>query len=241
MKKISFLFVTLLCLQFVASAQNPVYGVFESKTLFQIGMMQDSAGDNVSSIVRFTPFANYSIQGHKDFSNKVGAYIGIGIKNQGFITKYSSDTTAKSRAYCLSIPVGLKFGNMEKDMYLYVAGEFLAQFDYKEKLFYNGEKEQKRKNYYNNDINPIAWSSTIGVTLQGFTFGAEYTLSNFFDSNYHFQPAVTGSSNSSQSPTYASPSASRILTFFVGFRTKLNSETLNTDEKKLQQAMAARY
>jgi hypothetical protein len=240
MKKFSFLFATLLCLQFVAFSQNPVYGVFESKTLFQIGMMQDSAGNNVSSIVRFTPFANYSIQAHKDFSNTVGAYIGIGVKNQGFITKYNNDTTVKSRAYCLSIPVGLKFGNMEKDMYFYLAGEFLAQFDYKEKVFYGSTKD-KRKNLYTNDINPIVWSSTVGVNLQGFTIGAEYTLTNFFQNNYQFQ-TVNGGGGSPGSPGMKpSPSASNILTFFIGFRTKLNSETVSADEKKLQQAMAARY
>lgn len=241
MKKIIFLFVSFLCLQFAAFSQTPVYGVFESKTLFQIGMMDDSAGNNVKSIVRFTPFANYSIQGHKDFGKSVGAYIGIGVKNQGFITKYSNDTTVKSRAYCLSIPVGLKFGNMEEDMYMYIAAEMLAQFDYKEKLF-TGSTKDKRKNYYTNDINPIVWSGTIGANLKGFTLGAEYTFTNFFADNYHFQTQPNGSGKSNSAGMIASPSASNILTFFVGFRTKLNSETMGADEKKLQQAMAsARY
>lgn len=235
MKKNLFLFVAFLCVQISAFSQNKLYGVFESKTLFQVGMLEDSAGGSVKSILRFAPFANYTLQGHKDFSNKFGLYAGIGVKNVGFITRQNStDMNVKSRAYCISVPLGLKFGNFKEDKYLFVAGEFLTQLDYKEKVFIGSDKS-KRKSYYDNDINLFNYSASIGLHLKGFIIGAEYTLSNFFDDKYRFQPVK------SNPATYAGPSKSNILTFFIGFRTNLSTVETSAPEKQLQQARAYQY
>ncbi|MBC7451981.1 MAG: outer membrane beta-barrel protein [Cytophagales bacterium] len=239
MKK-SVLVFTLLLLATLSYAQDDtkkkkLYGVFETKTLFQIGMLKDSAGGSMQSILRFAPFANYTLQLHYDVSNKFGIYTGVGSKNLGFITRYNSiGETVKSRAYCLSIPVGLKYGNMKEETYVYIAGEFLAQFDYKEKVF-DGSTKTKRKNM-NSDINSINWSTIVGLNYKGFTIGAEYTLGNFFSDSYKFQP-------SNNSPAYPTPSKSNILSFFLGFRTSLSSEDTNNDvtKKAIQQASLNRY
>ncbi len=236
MKKLIPAICTLFFLCLSSSAQNKPYGVFESKTLFQIGMLEDSAGNNMKSVLRFAPFANYTIQLHYDLSNSVGLYTGAGIKNVGFITRYNSiGVTQKSRAYCISIPVGVKFGNMKKERYGYVAGEFLYQFDYKEKVF-QGSNKDKRKNFYDSDINAVNWSVMAGFNMKGFTLGAEYTLANFFADNYRFQP------NTSSPVTHGSQSKSNILTFFIGFRTNLSAEkTENANQKVLQQAKLNQY
>ena len=234
MKNFILLSTCLLCMQISSFAQSNFYGVFENKTLFQIGIVEDSAGGNVSGPVRFAPFANYTLQGHKDFSNKFGAYTGIGVKNVGFITRYSSaDMTVKSRAYCVSVPVGIKFGNMKEERYLYVAGELLVQVDYKEKVFIDGDKS-KRKN--ENDINKLNYSAMIGFNMKNFTIGMEYTLSDFYGSSYNLVPQ-----KSNPTVTYGTPTRSNILTFFVGFRTSLSAKESTAPQKQLQQARAYQY
>jgi hypothetical protein len=238
MKKISILFVAFLCLQVTSFSQNKLYGVFESKTLFQLGLIEDSAGNQVKSILRFAPFVNYTLQAHKDFGNKFGIYTGVGIKNVGFITRdNSNDVTVKSRAYCLSVPLGLKFGNIKDDKFIFLAGEFLTQLDYKEKVFTNGDKS-KRKSFYDNDINLFNYSGSVGLHLKGFIIGAEYTFGDFFNSKYRFQP-----DKSNSAVTSAGPSKSNILTFFFGFRTNLSAEAAAAppEKKQLQQAKLYQY
>lgn len=251
MKNKFILLVAFLCLQISAFSQdtpnnqdkskspdkpnNKAYGVFESKTLFQIGLIEDSAGGQVKSILRFAPFVNYTLQAHKDFSNKFGIYTGVGIKNVGFITRENStDMTVKSRAYCISIPVGLKFGNFKEDRYLFLSGEFLTQLDYKEKVFTNGDKS-KRKSFYDNDINLFNYSGAIGFNIKGFMIGAEYTFGDFFSDKYRFQP------DKGNSASFAGPSKSNILTFFIGLKTNLSAEEAAAPEKQLQQAKAYQY
>ena len=209
------------------SQNKKLYGVFENKVLFQQGLVQDNAGHNVTGVLRFAPFLNYTIQAHKDFNNTFGIYTGIGIKNVGFISKYDT-LVVKSRAYCLSVPLGLKFGNMKEETYFYLAGEFLAQIDYKEKVFLNDDKS-KRKN--SNDINPVNYSAMVGFNMKAFTIGVEYTLNNFYGNSYNLVPE-----KSKPNVMYGTPSKSNILTFFIGVRVNVSSEKAAAPEKKLQQA-----
>lgn len=239
MKKLITFVVCLFCITISSLAQSKLYGVFESKTLFQMGLVEDSAGHSVSGPIRFAPFANYTIQAHKDISNKFGLYTGIGVKNVGFISKIDDpnlggEVRVKSRAYCLSIPLGIKFGNMKEERYFYLAGEFLAQVDYKEKVFI-GDDKSKRKN--DNDINKINYSGVVGFNMKNFTLGVEYTLNNFYGDNYNLVP-----SNANPTYSYPTPSKSNILTFFIGFRTSLSAKEAAAPEKKqLQQARALQY
>lgn len=234
MKKYTLALFTILSLTVTGYAQNKkLYGVFENKILFQQGLVQDSAGNNVTGVLRFAPFVNYTIQAHKDFNNTFGIYTGIGIKNVGFILKYDT-LVVKSRAYCLSVPLGIKFGNMKDEKYFYLAGEFLAQIDYKEKVFLNDDKS-KRKN--NNDINPINYSAMVGFNMKAFTVGVEYTLNNFYGNSYNLVPEKVN-----PNATYSTPSKSNILTFFIGFRTNLSAKEAAAPEKKqLQQAKLYQY
>jgi|GEM_PF-1837690 hypothetical protein len=200
------------------------YFIFEETLNFQYGMLQDSTGHKEHSLVRFAPVGNYTLQFHEDLGHHIGFYTGIGTKNLGFIIR--NDTareTVKSRAYCLSVPVGLKFGNMKKEKYLFIQGEILWQFDYKEKIFSTGEKT-KRKNFYDPGVNPMNYSASVGYNHKGFTFGVEYTLSNFFASGYHYQDPVN-------SVVYPSISKSQIVTFYIGFRADLRQEKQSPPKK----------
>jgi hypothetical protein len=235
MKK-GFLFIlSLLSFQTIIFAQvnKKLYGVLENKTLFQIGMLEDSAGHKQSSSLRFAPFANYTLEMHKDFDSTFGVYTGIGVKNVGFTYKPndSINSKVKSRAYSLCIPIGLKYGNIAADKYLYLSAELLIQLDYKEKAFSNEGDKSKRKGIYKNSINPLNYCASIGYNYKGFTIGAEYTLGNFYDPNYRYQP-----DKANPKYTLAGPSKSNILTFFFGFRTNLSAKKAAAPEKQLQQA-----
>lgn len=238
MKKIIVLLLCLFCIQISSFSQSKLYGVFENKALFQIGLVEDSEGKSISGPVRFAPVANYTIQAHKDISNKFGLYTGIGMKNVGFISKYDdtlySEMRVKSRAYSVSVPLGIKFGNMREERYFYVAGEFLAQIDYKEKVFI-GDNKSKRKNA--SDISKINYSGIVGFNMKNFTIGMEYTFGDFYGSNYHLVPDKTSN------PTYSynTPTKSNILTFFIGFRTNLSAKEASAPQKQLQQARAYQY
>jgi hypothetical protein len=236
MKKSLVLILSLLSIQSILFAQvnKKVYGVLENKTLFQIGLISDSAGHKQSSSLRFAPFANFTLEMHKDFDSTFGIYTGIGFKNVGFTYKPndSINSKVKSRAYSLCIPIGLKYGNIADDKYLYISAELLIQLDYKEKAFSNDGDKSKRKGLYkSNPINTFNYCATIGYNYKGFTIGAEYTLGNFYDPNYRFQPDKANAKY-----TIAGPSKSNILTFFFGFRSNLSAQKVAAPEKQLQQA-----
>ena len=242
MKKIIFILASAL-LTAVSSQAQGVYGMFESKTLFQVGMVQDSSGAAVQSNVRFAPFANYSLQLHADVSKKLGFYTGIGIKNQGLILKnYVTDLSSKHRAYCLSIPVGVKIGNMEKETYFFFGAELLWQFSYKEKVFDGSQKAKRNNSFYKNDVTAISYSGNVGFSYKSFIFGAEYTLggnsasgnNNFFSDQYRFEDL--------NKTSYAGFKKSNILTFFIGFRTSLKGDDSSTTQNKvMQQASLYQY
>ena len=128
----------------------------------------------------------------------------------------------------MPLPLGLKYGNIADDKYLYVAAEVLVQFDYKEKAFNKFGDKSIRKSY--GAVNTLNYSAMIGYNYKGFTIGAEYTLGNFYDPKYRFQPDKNNASK------IAAPSKSNILTFFIGFRTNLSAEKVAAPDKNLQQA-----
>jgi hypothetical protein len=236
MKKSLLLILSLLSIQSILFAQinKKVYVVFENKALFQMGLLKDSAGNKQNSSMRFAPFANLTLEMHKDLDITFGIYTGIGVKNVGFIYKPndSINSKVKSRAYSLCIPIGFKYGNIIEDKYLYVSAELLIQLGYKEKAFTNDGDISIRKNLYkSNPINIFNYCATIGYNYKGYTIGVEYTLGNFYDPNYRFQPDKANAKY-----TMAGPSKSNILTFFFGFRTNLSKHKAAAPEKQLQQA-----
>ena len=59
-----------------------------------------------------------------DFSNSIGLYTGVAIRNVGFI--YDTDLPTKTirRSYNLGVPLALKLGVFDKHMYLFGGGEY---------------------------------------------------------------------------------------------------------------------
>lgn len=115
-------------------------------------VMKDGAA--LSTNVRFTIWFNYTQQLHFDFTNHIGMYTGLSIKNVGFITTnediapYAGNPASvvelnKRRVYTAGVPLALKLGNFDNNFYIYGGGAYDLVIDYKEKRWVNGVKTNK--------------------------------------------------------------------------------------------------
>jgi len=111
-------------------------------------------------VVRFTAFFHFQNQFHYDFSENLGIYMGIGMRNIGWITKFSSssvimsDFRLKQRSYTLGVPLAIKFGDVNNGFYIAVGGEAELFFAYKQKLFINDQKI-KSDEWFSKKVNLI--------------------------------------------------------------------------------------
>jgi hypothetical protein len=139
-------------------------------------------GDELGGPVRFAPFFNFQNNFNVDFNEKAGFFIGLGIHNVGFIYDIDEFTRKKVRSYNLGIPVGVKFGDMDR-AYIYGGYEFEIPFHYKEKTFINEEKS--KFGTWFSDRTPLQQSFMIGVQLpEGANIKFKYYFSNFYKKNY---------------------------------------------------------
>lgn len=99
-------------------------------------------GDDGLSTLRFSYILNLGVHYNYDFSDHVGLFTGIGIKNIGFIDKVD-DSTIKRRVYTLGVPLGIKIGNLPGRTYGFLGGGVDLPFNYREKGFRKrGDKEK---------------------------------------------------------------------------------------------------
>jgi len=139
-------------------------------------------GLDLDGAVRFAPFFNVGNNVNVDFSEKVGFYGGWSIHNTGFIYDVDEFTRKKVRNYYFGIPLGLKFGNMDKG-YVYAGYEVEFPFAYKEKTFVN---EQKTKfSTWFSKRSAIQQSFTIGIqSPYGASLKFKYYFTNFYKQGY---------------------------------------------------------
>jgi hypothetical protein len=141
--------------QEVASDNPRPYWKSASELIFSWGIVED--GDvEVSSVVRFSCFFHFQEQIHFDSNDKFGFWTGFGIRNIGMINDFEGDVTLKQRSYSLGVPVAIKVGNLNKDLYVSFGGEAELMFHYKQKAVYDDEKYKKSEWFSDrtNLINP---------------------------------------------------------------------------------------
>lgn len=164
-----------------ASAQKEMY----STTVLEIPLQWANATNNgveLSGPVRFAPFINFTNNLNIDFSEKVGLLTGISLRNQGFIYDESSTTRIKVRSYNIGIPIGFKFGNMNK-AFIYGGYEVEFPINFKQKTFVNEVKSKFNKWF--SDRTSIQQSVMVGVQLPyGANIKFKYYFTNFFNQNF---------------------------------------------------------
>lgn len=100
----------------------------------------DQGNLNADNVLRFSLILNEQLQYHVDYGRHTGFYTGLGIRNVGFIHKFGDTLKIKQRVYSFGVPFALKFGNMDKNVFVAVGAEMELFFHFKEKTFLHGEK-----------------------------------------------------------------------------------------------------
>jgi hypothetical protein len=120
------------------TTENNWYSVSTTETILSWGSVE-ATGLQTGNIARLTPFINFGLQLHKDFSSKSGFYTGLALRNVGIITDLNDSVRVKQRVYTLGIPVAVKFGDMKGNLgAIGIDNEFAVNF--KQKVFTNEEK-----------------------------------------------------------------------------------------------------
>ncbi len=135
MKNGSFFLAVLLFLNVSVRAQK-LYTVSGGEIIFQSASVEkkiDGIGTGVNTNLRFTLFFHFGEYVHYDFSDNMGMFTGLGIRNVGLITDEDS-IKAKFRTYNLGMPLALKFGSFKKNLFLFVGAEYEWMFHFKQKI-----------------------------------------------------------------------------------------------------------
>ena len=144
----------------------------------------DVNGSSEGSMTRFAPVFNLQGVVNYDFSNAVGLFTGLGVRNSGFIYEPPDDhVTMKYRSYNLAIPLGVKFGKLD---YMMIFGGYEAEFpfNYKEKKLEDGEK-QVMTEWFSHRVVPVQHTIMAGVQFPyGIDLKFKYYITNFHNRDY---------------------------------------------------------
>ena len=185
-----------------STAQQPpktdIYKTNGGELIFSFVDMENDGAD-ISNILRFSAFFHIAQKWHFDFGNNFGAFTGYGIRNVGFITENDGiledefqdfwesdeDLRVKRRSYSLGVPLAFKLGNFRRGAYVYGGGELELMFNYKAKLFEDGDKEEKFNEWFSDRTNLLNPSVFGGVQFPGgINLQFRYYLLNFLDQDF---------------------------------------------------------
>ncbi|RLD80458.1 MAG: hypothetical protein DRJ10_07400 [Bacteroidetes bacterium] len=210
MKKTTTILGIIMCLGFMqnVNSQKNVYTTSGSEIIFSWGELEYtdafkasySQAEIVKHPVRFTLFFHFQQFFHLDFTNNIGFFTGIGMRNVGMISdevlpeNYNDanpsyfDAKIIRRTYSLGIPLAIKLGSFKDNLHVYAGGEMEWAFHMKEK-WWDGHSRSgtktKRTEWWPSNIETFLPSAFVGVQFPG---GAnlkfKYYLENFLNQNY---------------------------------------------------------
>lgn len=146
-----------------------------------------------SSVMRWSPVINLQGMLNFDFSDHIGLFTGLAIRNVGFIMdQYKDPVTDKQykkifRTYNGAIPVGIKLGNMKR-AFLYGGIEFELPFLYKEKTFEGTSRSNKLKTqtyWFTERVNTMQQAVFFGIQLPyGGNLKFKYYLTKLLNNDF---------------------------------------------------------
>lgn len=169
------------------SASNKVYfttsfdgNVFGTSMFTKHGVYQGM------TTVRYTTFMHVGTNMHYNFNKYSGLFVGLNFKNIGFIEKYENvDSTAIRRAFTVGVPVGLKFGNMDKGNALLIGGGVDLPFHYKEKGFIKRNNKEKTREWFSNRTATYLPYVFVGIQIKSsIVIKAQYYPTNFMNPDF---------------------------------------------------------
>lgn len=167
------------------------YASGEFAALFQTATIESPFSNQSLGTLRFTYGMNYTLHLNYDIQNWIGLYTGVGIKNIGFIEKAPiKDSTIKRRLYSLTVPLGIKLGNVKKRSYAIIGGGIDLPLNYREKSFENRGDKIKYSEWFSDRVPQVMPYIFAGASLDpGITIKAYYYPQNFFNADYTQQLA----------------------------------------------------
>jgi len=156
---------------------------------------------DVNTLMRFTIFFHLQYNWNFDFTDFLGIYTGVGIRNVGLIMEdyfqnvgfinvdnthenYNKNTKVKKRSFSIGIPIALKLGSFGDNFYLYGGGEYEYMFLYKQKLFIDDNKT-KFHEWGSKRVNPWQPSFFVGVQFPyGINLKFKYYLTDFLNKDF---------------------------------------------------------
>ena len=183
MKSIMYSILFMLVPGTILAQDDKLYSTTSGELIFSFASIND-AGDEDGGIMRFSPVINIQNWLNYDKSEKLGFFTGLSVRNVGFIYDVDETTRIKYRTYNVGIPVGVKIGNLS-DKFLFFGYELEIPVNYKEKIFIDEDKEDKKNIWFTDRVPAVNHSLMAGIQLPyGATIKFKYYLTNFFDEDF---------------------------------------------------------
>lgn len=196
MKKLNLLILFSLFFAAAGMSQTKTYFSSGLEMIFSLANIEDN-GNSESSTLRWAPVFNIQSMVNADLNDHFGVFSGLAVRNVGYIyDNYTVVASAKSmdvsqitykkkfRSYNLAVPVGIKFGNLDK-MFFYGGYEVELPFLYKEKTFDNGDKIDKITGWFSDREQLFQHGFLVGVQFPyGLNLKFKYYVSEFHNQGY---------------------------------------------------------
>ena len=176
----------------------------QSQASFTQAFMDKYNGANLASNnVRFTCFLHIGQYVHYDFTNSIGMFSGLAIRNIGMITDETLPQQVANgagevpyeeykiirRQYTLGVPLAFKIGDFNKHFYFFGGGEYEMAFHFKEKYwtgtFDRSGSKTKDTEWFSSQTPTFIPSLFAGIQFPyGLNLKFKYYLNDFLDSSY---------------------------------------------------------
>lgn len=190
-KKFTFLFASIFSV-ICANAQTTTELKLKPKKIDITSGMESSIlqfakfvnnGKTEKTIPRYSYYFNSGIDINLKINKTVYPFTGVYIKNIGMIDKYGDSLKFKRRMYSIGAPLGLKI-KAGKEVQFKLGADFNLVFNYKEKMFVNGDKKSKYNEFFSKRTPMFYPSFFAGFSISGISLSANYYPNNFFNTNY---------------------------------------------------------
>lgn len=189
MKKIIITLFIGLFLSGFGYSQSKAYFTSGGEMIFSFASINE--GNEPGNIMRWTPWFNAQGMVNYDLGKKFGVFSGLAVRNVGYIydnyqiMENGQEITVKKkfRTYNLGIPLGIKFGNLEKS-FVYAGYDLEFPFAYKEKTFQD-EQKTKFTVWFSNRVEAFQHGVFVGIQLPyGANLKFKYYFSSFHNMDY---------------------------------------------------------
>ncbi len=204
-KSLILLFVSLFCAATAALAMPPANdstnrfqrfyignsldaGIFSASTLqksFTGTIGSPAHTTNTISVLRFSYVINYGVSFNFNLTRQFGIFTGVDLKNVGFI-EHENGETIKRRTYNLGAPLGLKFGNLQRNSaYLFIGGGLDVPVNYREKEFVHRNQKTKFSEWFSDRTPAVMPYVFIGAKFRNnCTIKFQYYTNNYLNPDF---------------------------------------------------------